>query len=442
LLLLCVLPFAIVIAIINAFVGGPGGAPATATYTNPILTQDQGGGADPDVILYKDTYYFYSTNAGLNVFISSDLVHWRKGPQVLPDEFKGVWAPEVYHCPEDGKFYMYYTRRYKIGVAVADRPDGMFKDLGLLVIDGIDADVFRDDDGRLYLYFTHTPTFTMYCVPMKGPTETGGPVTKCFEISQDWEKHSFPINEGPWMLKHDGAYYLLYSGSNGQSIYYAVGYATAPTPIGPFTKYAGNPVFQDLKTVLGPGHGSVTRDRNGKLWHLYHQKVDANEGWARDICLDPISFGEGGVLVGTPTRGVPQPVPACDPTLVWSPDIHPYGALFNREVAVSLTSSTPGADIRCTVDGSDPNASSPLYEKPFMISSSAILKARAFKQGMGMSAVSSAWFGQTAETLPQAQNPAPNAAPGNPPFQVFAKPVLNWQPPPKTSPASGPSTAT
>ena len=413
---------------------GADGEASVATYTNPILGINQAGGADPAVILYRDTYYFYSTNRGLNVFTSGDLVHWKKGPQVLPDEFKGVWAPEVYRHPEDSRFYMYYTRRYKIGVAVAGRPDAMFKDLGLLAIDGIDAHLFRDDDGRLYLYFTHTLSFTMYCVPMKSPVETGGPVTRCFEISQDWEKHSFPINEGPWMVKHDGVYYLLYSGSNAQSIYYAVGYATGPTPIGPFTKYAGNPVFQDLKAVRGPGHGSVTRDRAGRLWHLYHQKVDAKEGWARDICLDPVSFDERGVFGGTPTRGVAQPVPDCDPSLVWSPDIHPRGAVFNKQVAVSLTSRTAGAEIRYTLDGKDPDASSPVYEKPLTLTKSATVKARAFKQGMKTSTVAVMRFARTDEALPE--NPSPNAAPGDPPFKVFPRPELNWQPPPKKSPGT------
>ncbi|MBN2581872.1 MAG: family 43 glycosylhydrolase [Planctomycetes bacterium] len=405
------------------------GKPATATYTNPILTKDARGGADPAVILHEGVYYYYSTNPGLNVFTSSDLVHWTKGPQVLPDEFKGVWAPEVYRHPEDGKFYMVYTRRYKIGVAVADRPDAMFKDLGYLAIPGIDAHLFRDDDGRLYLYFTNTPSFTMYCVPMKSPTETGGPVTKCFEISQDWEKHSFAINEGPWMLKHDGRYYLLYSGSDGQSIYYAIGYATAPTPIGPFTKYEKNPVFQDLPSINGPGHGSVIRDRAGQLWHLYHQKTGTEKGWSRDICLDPVAFDERGVFGGTPTRGVAQTVPACNPSLVWSPDICPRGAVFNKQVTVSLSSHTPGAQIRYTLNGTEPDESSPLYEKPFTLTASATVKARAFKDGMTTSAVASMRFTQTDEPLPE--NPSPNAPAGNPPFEVFPKANPNWQPPKK-----------
>ncbi len=397
------------------------------TYTNPILPIERHAGADPAAIYHDGAYYFYSTNRGPYVYESTDLVHWRRGPQVLPDEFKGVWAPEVIHHPEDGKFYLYYTRRYKIGVAVADRPDAMFKDLGYLAIPGIDAHPFRDDDGRLYLYFTHTPPFTMYCIPMKSPTETGGPVTKCFEISQDWEKHDFPINEGPWMLKRDGLYYLLYSGSNAQSIYYAVGYATAPTPIGPFTKHEDNPVFRDLPAINGPGHGSVVRDRAGQLWHLYHQKTGTKKGWARDVCLDRVAFDERGVFGGTPTRGTEQPAPIMDTSLVWSPEIHPRGAVFNERVTVKLSSRTPGAILRYTLDGSEPDESSRRYEGPFELTETATVRARAWKEGMRPSTVSRMRFTRTDEALPA--NPAPGAPPGNPPFEVFAEPNPNWKPP-------------
>jgi len=396
-----------------------------ATYANPIIAR--GAGADPAVMLHGGVYYFYSTNRDMAVFTSTDLVHWRKGRAVLPREFRGVWAPEVYRHPEDGKFYLYYTKRYKIGVAVAERPDAMFKDLGLLAINGIDAHPFRDDDGRLYLYFTHTPSFTMYCVPMKGPAETGGPVTKCFEISQAWEKHDFAINEGPWMIKRDGVYYMLYSGSNGQTVHYAVGYATAPTPIGPFTKYEKNPVFANPGVIHGPGHGSVTRDRAGQLWHLYHQKPDTQKGWRRDICLDPVAFDEAGVFGGTPTRGVARPAPNCDPRLVWSPDIHPRGAVFNDRVEVTLTSMTKGAEIRYTVDGTEPDESSPRYAGAFEVAETAAVRARAYTDGMKPSTVSRQRFTRTDKPLPA--NPAPNAAAGDPPFEVFVTPVLGWKKP-------------
>lgn len=395
------------------------------TFKNPILPVEFEAGADPAVFYHNGIFYFYSTNKDRAVFTSTNLIDWVKGPSVLPLELKGAWAPEVYFHPEDGKFYMYYTQKYKIGVAVADRPDAMFTDLGFIALSGIDAHMFRDDDSRLYLYFTRTPDFSMHCVPMKSPVETGGPVTKCFEISQTWETNSFSINEGPWMMKNNGTYTLLYSGSDGQSRYYAIGCATAPTPIGPFTKYPDNPVFQDLEHVSCSGHGSVTSDRTGQLWHLYHQKIDTQKNWTRDICLDPVRFDKNGRFGGTPTRGVEQPVPVMDADLVWVPEISPRGAVFNTPVTVSLSSRTDGAEIRYTVDGSEPGPKSALYTKPFVLKDSAVVNARAFKKGMRDSTVAAQNFTHTDQAL--APNPSPDAAPGNPGFDVFPKPVFNWK---------------
>jgi len=393
-----------------------------AAYSNPVLEK----GADPAVLLHGDTYYLYSTNSGNVVYTSKDLVHWTKGPQILPEAFKGAWAPDVYYHPEDGRFYLYYTMRYKIGVAVADHPEGPFADLGVLAVPGIDAHLFRDDDARLYLYFTNTPTFTIYCIPMKSPTETGGPVTKCFEISQNWEKHHFAINEGPFMQKHDGKYMLLYSGSDGQSIYYAVGAAFAPTPIGPFVKYENNPVFQDLGRIKGPGHGSITRDRNGALWHVYHQKIDAAIGWNREIAIDPMAYDADGVLRGLPTRSQVLQAPVSSPGIVWSPEIHPRGAIFNKTVDVSFTSRTDGSEIRYTRDGSEPERDSRLYEAPFPVTESTIVRALAFKTGMQTSAVANERFTRISGDLPA--NPSPNADPGEFPFDVFPKAVIDWKP--------------
>ena len=171
---------------------------------------------------------------------------------------------------------------------------------------------------------------------------------------------------------------------------------------------------------------SVIRDRAGQLWHLYAQKTDTREGWDRDICLDPVSFDEHGLFSGTPTRGLAQPVPVCDPSLAWSPDFHPRGAVFSPSVSVALTSNTAGAEIRYTLNGSDPTESSPRYDQPFTLTKSVTVKARAFKSGLKTSAVSVARFTLTSDPLPA--NPSPNAPPGHPPFEVFPQPVLNWQP--------------
>lgn len=396
-----------------------------ATYQNPIL--ERKAGADPAVLFHEGTFYLYTTNSALAVHTSTDLITWEQGPQVLPDHLKGAWAPEVYYHPDDGKFYCYYTMRYKIGVAVADAPDAMFEDLGFIAIPGIDAHPFRDDDGKLYLYFTHTPPFSHYVIPMDTPINPGGPVTKLFEVSEPWEKLGHPVNEGPWMLKRDGIYYLLFSGSSAETKHYAVGYATGPSPLGPFTKHPENPFFHDRYTILGPGHGSVARDRLGNLWHLYHQKTDPERGWSRYVCLDPIHFQPDNTLAGKPTLGVPQPVPAMDATITWTPEITPRGAWFTGSQTVAIASKTPGARIVYTLDGSEPTAGSTVYNGPFLISETTTVTARALPPaGAGAPTIRS---GTARQVFTQGERSfSVPVIDGLPPFDVFAEPVKDWRP--------------
>ena len=46
-----------------------------------------------------------------------------------------------------------------------------------------------------------------------------------------------------------------------------------------------------------------------------------------------------------------------------------------------MTESEPDADIRYTLDGSSPGPSDPRYDKPFVLSAPAVVRARAFKDG-------------------------------------------------------------
>jgi len=394
-------------------------ADSGGTYRNPILPPDTG--ADPAVFRFGEKFYLYSTNAENVVYVSEDLVNWKKGPAILPEKFKGAWAPEVYHHEPDGKYYLYYTLKYKIGVAVADSPEGPFEDLGFLAIPGIDAHLFKDDDGKLYLYFTHTPAFTMYCLPMRTPTEPGGPVTKCFEVSADWERKGHAINEGPWMFKKDGTYYLFYSGGDGQTEFYSIGYAGAPGPLGPFKKFEGNPVIKGNDKIFGPGHGSFIADRKGQWWHVYHQKTGTEKGWKRILCLDPLRIDEQtGEMSSLPTKGDSQTAPAMDKDLVWPPEITPRGAYFYRRQNITLSCATPGAVIRYTLDGSPPTTDSPVYQGPFEIDRSVVLTARAYKEGMKASEAGTMRFFRTNWEYPA---PVLTEFPsGDPPFRVYSSP--------------------
>jgi beta-xylosidase len=297
---------------------------AEGTYSNPVLIEvvslknsDSSlfsgplGIGDPSVIFHENKYYLYPTgdNSGYDVYLSTDLVRWNKGPRVFQAPESGAWAPDVFYNPADRKFYLYYTVNRRIGVAVADRPDGTFAGRETLVKGAIDAHMFLDDDGEYYLYYVTYPAFRIYVQPMKSPVRRKGKPVPVIQPDEAWEKKHAPITEAPWMLKHRVTYYLLYSGGSADSQHYAIGYATAESPVGPFTKHAGNPIVKKGNGVYGPGHGSVARDRGGTLWMVYHQQKDETRGWNRIICIDPLRFDEKGVLHGRATRGTLHTAP-------------------------------------------------------------------------------------------------------------------------------------
>ncbi len=90
------------------------------------------------------------------------------------------------------------------------------------------------------------------------------------------------------------------------------------------------------------------------------------------------------------------------------PGMAPNGGTFTGATNVSLWSSTPGAAIHYTMDGSTPTQSSTRYwGTPFVVASSAVVKARAFASGMQPSAVVQAAF-----TINSVTNVAPVAIAG------------------------------
>lgn len=294
------------------------------TYTNPILIKTFNiarinpdhftgilGIGDPSVIYYDGRYYLYPTgdNRSYNVYISSDLVNWKAGPKVFESTEHGVWAPDVFYNYADKKFYLYYTVNRRVGVARSDKPASIFKDQGILVNNAIDAHMFLDEDGRYYLYYAEYPAFRIYVQPMESPVQKSGEPVRIIEPGDPWEKRPYAITEAPWMLKHKGTYYLLYSGGGADTQDYAIGYATGKSPVGPFSKHPGNPIIKKGDGIFGPGHPSVIKDREGKLWMVYHQQKDASKGWNRIICIDPLRFDENGVLRGNASRDKPQPSP-------------------------------------------------------------------------------------------------------------------------------------
>src|SRR3546814_6223392 len=81
----------------------------------------------------------------------------------------------------------------------------------------------------------------------------------------EWESRSVTSHEvnrrwteGSFTFKHAGTYYMMYSANHFGGEHYAVGYATAESPLGPYVKSPGNPVLEKNTAhggkVTGTGH--------------------------------------------------------------------------------------------------------------------------------------------------------------------------------------------
>jgi beta-xylosidase len=302
------------------------------SYTNPVYNSDF---PDPHVILVGDTYYAYSTNvypSNIPAITSTDLVNWESLGDVLPalpkwavPNFEYAWAPGVIQI--ENKFVMYHVARDKeidkqcIGVAVSDNPAGPFTpsndeaficqgDLG----GSIDAYPYRDDDGKLYLYWKNDGNCCGLEVALwvqelspDGLTLVGEPV-KLIVRDQPWER---PLIENPAMVKNGDRYYLFYSGNWWESHEYAIGYAVCETVTGPCEKPLSEPWFKFKPPVMGPGGEAFFADTEGNLWMAYHAWTGADVGYPsgkRSLHIDLITF-EGDTPVTNGPSSTPQLFP-------------------------------------------------------------------------------------------------------------------------------------
>ena len=140
------------------------------------------------------------------------------------------------------------------------------------------------------------------------PVTVGGPWKLLFYTNPlTWEGF---INEGPGLIMHEGVYYLMYSGNSVNRPAYSLGYATADSPMGPFTKYEQNPILSrdPAYDFYGPGHHSVTVGPDGKLWMVYHTKVNRAISWERHIRKNRITFTDDGQFYVDLGLGPPSPL--------------------------------------------------------------------------------------------------------------------------------------
>ena len=343
----------LILLLLLAAIGGSGRAQPAPVHTaagNPVLP---GWYADPEAVIFGDTYWIYPTYSAhfgppdqsavfspaqckaregkiwapfliqtfINAFSSKDLVTWQKHPHVLDVKdvawaAYAVWAPSIVR--KDGRYFLFFgandikndEQLGGIGVAVADNPAGPFVDyLGEPLVDRIhhgaqpiDQFAFRDADGQYYLIYggwKHCNVAKLNSAFTSFVPFADGTVFKSIT----------PENyvEGPFMFIRKGKYYLMWSEGNWTGPDYCVAYAIADSPLGPFQRIA-KVLEQDPTIARGAGHHSVINIPQTDDWYIvYHRRpLTTKDPNHRETCIDRMEFdAEGRILpVKITTEGV------------------------------------------------------------------------------------------------------------------------------------------
>lgn len=271
---------------------------------------------DPSIIKGEDGYfYLYATEdiRNLPIHRSKDLVNWEFVGTAFTDATRpdfepegGIWAPDINEIGD--KYVLYYSMSVwggewtcGIGCAVADRPEGPFKDCGMMfrsngikVQNSIDP-FYIEDNGHKYLFWGSFRG--IYAI----------------ELSEDGlslKSGSSPVQiagtayEGTYIHKRGGYYYMFASiGSccEGLKSTYTTVVGRSTSLFGPYLDKKGQSMMDNHHEILihkndsfvGTGHNSeIVSDNAGTDWLFYHAVSVANPD-GRVLMLDKIDWIDG-----------------------------------------------------------------------------------------------------------------------------------------------------
>ena len=273
--------------------------------------------ADPESRLYGDTVYMYVTNSlpfeeqfNLDLVMTKDLEHFEVRRDILDmSTFRGatfaIWAPTV--IEKNGKYYLIFAANNimteeEIGglyIGVSDVPEGPFRnhleDGGPLLnaiynnAQPIDAHLFKDDDGSIYLYYGGWKHM-MVC---KMNEDMNGfetmPEPCCGGIAREITPTAY--KEAPYVMKIDGKYHLMYSSGRFGDATYCVKAGVSDDPCSEFAFYAD--ILKSAEIADGPGHNSAFCFE-GQWYIAYHRRIvgDTNPHH-RQLCIDRLDIQDG-----------------------------------------------------------------------------------------------------------------------------------------------------
>ncbi|MTI21710.1 1,4-beta-xylanase, partial [Fulvivirga sp. RKSG066] len=266
-------------------------------------------GADPAIVNYNGRYFLFVTRSH-GYWTSDDMSNWSF---IKPQSwyFKGSNAPAA--AVRDGKILVYGDPSGRGPVLETTNPDlGDWKTnyAVLNMPHGIqDPNIFVDDDNRVYLYEESSNKWPIRGIELD-PDNFYVPIEEqvdLFNLEPDkhgWERFGQdhksdikPFIEGPWMMKHNGRYYLEYGAPGTQWNVYADGVYTSDSPLGPFTYAPYNPIsYKPGGFLKGSGHGSTVKDNSGNYWHYATMAISVNYKFERRIGMYPAGFEENGQM--------------------------------------------------------------------------------------------------------------------------------------------------
>lgn len=281
---------------------------------NPVV---DGWYADPESRVYGDTVYMYVTNSlpfddqkNLDLVTTDDLESFKVYRDILDmSTFNGatraIWAPTV--VEQNGKYYLIFAANdihseEEIGglyIGVCDTPIGPFKNVfedGRPLINAIynnaqpiDAHLFKDDDGSIYLYYGGWKHM-MVC-KMKDSMDG-------FEVMPEpafdgIAREITPADyvEAPYIMKIDGKYHLMYSSGKWTNGTYCVKAASSDDPCREFVFYGD--VLKASPIADGPGHNSAFCFK-GQWYVAYHRRtIGDTNSHHRKLCIDRLDIKDG-----------------------------------------------------------------------------------------------------------------------------------------------------
>ncbi len=298
-----------------------------ANAQNPLITNQFT--ADPSARVFNGKVYVYPSHdikatpghgrAGwfvmedYHVFSSDNLTDWTDHGMIVsqtqipwadPASYS-MWAPDC--IARNGKYYFYFPTTTKpdapggrghfaIGVATSNTPVGPFKPEAEPIkgVVGIDPNVFMDDDGQAYLYWSQGNIYAAKLKP--NMLEIEGEVKTLGDLPVKG------LKEGPYMYKYKDTYYLTYP--HVENKIERLEYAVSKSPLGPF-KFTGV-IMDENPTGCWTNHHSIIEFK-GQHYLFYHSNdLSPNFDKNRSIHADSLFFNTDGTIKKvTPTlRGV------------------------------------------------------------------------------------------------------------------------------------------